>query len=205
MKQDHEAQHPRGQMQQLRDVSNILWRERNLLELLAFKLDSERLLARAGRTRWLAMADHEVERVLDELKAVELQRGIQVQALVDELGLDAEPTLQSLTETVPDEWSGILADHRRALLGLARDVDRSARHSRRKIDTSAAKPGATAVDDRGAVAVSRALADIVTSPRDDAPDNAHGSARVASKGRSRATGRSDAVVARLPSLVDFLR
>ena len=40
-------------MEQLRDVSNILWRERNLLELLAFKLDSERLLARAGRTRWL--------------------------------------------------------------------------------------------------------------------------------------------------------
>jgi hypothetical protein len=188
-------------MQQLQDVSNILWRERNLLELLAFRLDSERLLARAGRTRWLAMADHEVERVLDELKAVELERGIQVQALVDELGLDAEPTLQSLTETVPDEWSGILTDHRRALLGLARDVDRSARHSRRKIDTGVAKPGAAAVDDRGAVAVSRAVADIVTSPRDDV----RGSARVASKGRSRATGRSDAVVARLPSLVDFLR
>jgi len=37
-------------MEQLRDVSNILWRERNLLELLAFKLDAERLLARAGRT-----------------------------------------------------------------------------------------------------------------------------------------------------------
>src|SRR5207302_7624124 len=98
-------------MQQLRDVSNILWRERNLLELLAFKLDSERLLARAGRTRWLAMADHEVERVLAELKAVELERGIQVQAVADLLGLDAAPTLQLLAETAPDEWAGILADH----------------------------------------------------------------------------------------------
>jgi len=48
-------------MEQLNEVSNILWRERNLLELLAFKLDAERLLARAGRTRWLARADHEVE------------------------------------------------------------------------------------------------------------------------------------------------
>jgi hypothetical protein len=192
-------------MQQLQDVSNILWRERNLLELLAFKLDSERLLARAGRTRWLAMADHEVERVLDELKAVELERGIQVQALVDELGLDAEPTLQSLTETVPDEWSGILADHRRALIGLARDVDRSARHSRRKIENTAVKPDASIVDDRGAVAVSRALADIVTPPRDVAPPTGRGAGRAASKGRSRATGRPDAVVARLPSLVDFLR
>lgn len=192
-------------MQQLRDVSNILWRERNLLELLAFKLDSERLLARAGRTRWLAMADHEVERVLDELKAVELERGIQVQVLVDELGLDAEPTLQSLADTVPAEWSGILTDHRRALLGLARDVDRSARHGRRKIETPTAKTGSVPDDDRGAVAVSRALADIVTPPRDAIPAKARGSARVASKGRSRATGRTDAVVARLPSLVDFLR
>jgi hypothetical protein len=191
-------------MQQLQDVSNILWRERNLLELLAFKLDSERLLARAGRTRWLAMADHEVERVLDELKAVELERGIQVQALVDELGLDAAPTLQSLSETVPDEWCGILADHRRALLSLARDVDRSARHSRRKIETATAKPDASTVDDRGAIAVSRVLADIVTPSRDVAPTTGRGSAR-AMKGRSRATGHPDAVVARLPSLVDFLR
>jgi hypothetical protein len=192
-------------MQQLQDVSNILWRERNLLELLAFKLDSERLLARAGRTRWLALADHEVERVLDELKAVELERGIQVQAVVDELGLAATPTLQSLAETVPEEWAGILADHRRALLGLARDVDRSARHSRRRIDTSAAAAGPAPVDDRGAVAVSRALADIVTPPRDVASAGGRDSARVSSKGRSRATGRPDAVVARLPSLVDFLR
>ena len=59
-------------MEQLQGVSNILWRERNLLELLAFKLEAERLLARAGRTRWLAKADHEVEMVIDELKAVEL-------------------------------------------------------------------------------------------------------------------------------------
>jgi hypothetical protein len=192
-------------MQELRDVSNILWRERNLLELLAFKLDSERLLARAGRTRWLAMADHEVERVLDELKAVELDRGVQVQALVEELGLETEPTLQSLVETVPGEWSGILADHRRALLGLARDVDRSARHSRRKIETQTAKPGSVPEDDRGAVAVSRALADIVTPPRDATPTTGRGSARVATKGRSRVAPRPDAVVARLPSLVDFLR
>jgi hypothetical protein len=192
-------------MQQLRDVSNILWRERNLLELLAFKLDSERLLARAGRTRWLAMADHEVERVLDELKAVELDRGIQVQALVDELGLDTEPTLQSLVETVPGEWSGVLADHRHALLRLARDVDRSARQSRRKIEKPTAEPGSVPEDDRGAVAVSRALADIVTPPRDVTLTTARGSARVTTKGRSRATGRPDAVVARLPSLVDFLR
>jgi hypothetical protein len=192
-------------MEQLRDVSNILWRERNLLELLAFKLDSERLLARAGRTRWLAMADHEVERVLAELKAVELERGIQVQALADLLGLDSEPTLLDLAETAPDEWAGILGDHRRALIALAREADRSARHNRRQIESSSGKAGPVAHDERGAVAVSRALADIVTPPSDTTTTTRRGSGRTSSRHRSRATGRPDAVVARLPSLVDFLR
>src|SRR5258708_17032430 len=118
----HHQDRPRGPMEQLSDVSNILWRERNLLELLAFKLDSERLLARAGRTQWLARADHEVESVIAALKAVELERGIRVQMLVDELGLDADPTLEVLAQRAPTEWAGILADHLRALLALARDV-----------------------------------------------------------------------------------
>jgi hypothetical protein len=191
-------------MDQLRDVSNILWRERNLLELLAFKLDSERLLARAGRTRWLARADHEVEVVLGELKAVELERGIHVQALGSELGLDAHPTLLVLAGAVRGEWAGILADHRRALLDLARDVDRSARRSRKKPSTDPKVANSVPDDDRGAVAVSRALADIVQPARDDASANRHATARV-SPARQRANSRPDAVVARLPSLVDFLR
>ena len=40
----------------LSDVSNILWRERQLLELLVFKLEEEQLVLAAGRTRWLAHA-----------------------------------------------------------------------------------------------------------------------------------------------------
>lgn len=191
-------------MEQLQDVSNILWRERNLLELLAFKLDSERLLARAGRTRWLARADHEVEMVINELKAVELERGIRVQALGEELGVSGDSTLLLLAETVPGEWAGILVDHRRALLELARDVDRSARRSRRTPSTAINVANTAQADDRGAVAVSRALADIVQPARGDAPADGRRTTRSSST-RRRATGRPDAVVARLPSLVDFLR
>ena len=191
-------------MEQLRDVSNILWRERNLLELLAFKLDSERLLARAGRTRWLARADHEVEMVINELKAVELERGIRVQALGDELGISGDSTLLLLAETAPGEWAGILTDHRRALLELARDVDRSARRSRRTPATVIDVANTAQEDDRGAVAVSRALADIVQPARGDAPGDGRRTVR-SSTTRRHTTARPDAVVARLPSLVDFLR
>ena len=40
----------------LQEVSTTLWQERNLLELLLFKLEEEQLLLAAGRTRWLARA-----------------------------------------------------------------------------------------------------------------------------------------------------
>ena len=38
----------------LSEVSNILWRERQLLELLVFKLEEEQFVLASGRTRWLA-------------------------------------------------------------------------------------------------------------------------------------------------------
>ena len=34
----------------LNDVSKLLWRERELLELLLFKLDEENMIVAAGRT-----------------------------------------------------------------------------------------------------------------------------------------------------------
>jgi len=51
----------------LSEVSSILWRERQLLELLLFKLEEEQLLLAAGRTRWLPHATREVDRVLAQL------------------------------------------------------------------------------------------------------------------------------------------
>jgi hypothetical protein len=192
-------------MQQLEDVSNILWRERNLLELLSFKLDSERLLARAGRTRWLARADREVESVLSALKAVELERSIHMHALTAELGLDADVTLEALAECAPPEWAGIFADHRRALIELARDVDRSARRSRTRRETAPAVISLSPSDEeRGATAVSRVVAELVTPPREQTAAQARVTRRATSR-RARANERSDAVVARIPSLVDFLR
>ena len=38
----------------LSEASNILWRQRHLLELLLFKLEVEQTLLASGRLRWLA-------------------------------------------------------------------------------------------------------------------------------------------------------
>ena len=107
----------------LSDVSNILWRERQLLELLVFKLEEEQLVLAAGRSRWLAFATREVENVLAEIKRVELERAMAVADAGRELGLSGAPTLRELSGLTAPPWDGIFAEHRRALLTLAQEID----------------------------------------------------------------------------------
>jgi hypothetical protein len=108
----------------LREVSDVLWRERRLLELLEFKLEEERLLSEAGRVRWLARATREVAAVRAELRQAELTRAMVVEAAADELGVDDGVTLKHLAEAAPEPWDGIFARHRFALLRSAREVIR---------------------------------------------------------------------------------
>ena len=56
----------------LADLSSILWREREMLELLLFKLEEEQLVLAGNRTRWLAHATREVEMVLDQIRRTEV-------------------------------------------------------------------------------------------------------------------------------------
>jgi hypothetical protein len=107
----------------LSDVSNILWQERQLLELLVFKLEEEQLVLASGRTRWLSHATREVETVLAEIKRVELERAVLVAGAGRDLGLSGSPTLRELAGLTPEPWDGIFAEHRRALLALAQEID----------------------------------------------------------------------------------
>jgi hypothetical protein len=102
----------------LSDVSNILWRERQFLELLVIKLEEEQLTPAAGRERRVAYATLEVEHLLDEIKLVALERSILVADAGREVGLSGSPTLRELSGRTSSPWGGIFAEHRRALLTL---------------------------------------------------------------------------------------
>ena len=82
----------------LNEVSNVLWRERQLLDILVFKLEEEQLVLAAGRTRWLAHATREVESVLEEIKRLELERAVIVDAVAAEFGLEQPVALSTLVE-----------------------------------------------------------------------------------------------------------
>ncbi len=130
----------------LSDVSNILWRERQLLELLVFKLEEEQLVLAAGRSRWLAYATREVENVLGEIKRIELERAVLVADAGRDLGLSGSPTLRELGGLTPNPWDGIFAEHRRALLNLAQEIDSITKSNRELLQQRA--PG-RARSDRG--------------------------------------------------------
>ena len=107
----------------LSEISNILWRERQRLELLVFKLEEEHFVLASGRTRWLAHAAGEVETILEEIKRVELERAIAVAGSVGELGTSDAPSLRELAAIAPSPWDGIFAEHRHALSLLAQEID----------------------------------------------------------------------------------
>jgi hypothetical protein len=124
-------------MMGLADLASILWREREMLELLLFKLEEEQLVLAGGRTRWLAHATREVEAVLDEIRRTEVIRAVEVQAIGASLGLGDNPSLTALAGAAPAPWSDLLNQHRRAFLTLTAEVSALAEANRDLLTTGA--------------------------------------------------------------------
>lgn len=116
------------------DVSDILWRERELLDVLLFKLDQERLLLADQNVRWLARANHEIDVVLEELRLTELTRAMEVDTLAGELGLEPGPTLAQLAAAAPSPWSELFTAHRAAFVTLTAQVRELSEANRVKLD-----------------------------------------------------------------------
>lgn len=104
----------------IHDLSAQLWHERELLDLLTFKLEEEQLLLTAGKTRWLSHATREVEHVLEKLQAAGLARAVTAAAVARDWELPEEATLRELTAGAPDAaWAEILSAHLKAMTDQA--------------------------------------------------------------------------------------
>jgi flagellar FlgN protein len=107
----------------LTDLSSVLWRARELLEMLRFKLEEEQLLLTADRFRWLAQATREVEAVLEQIRLTEVARAAYSQAVAGDLGLHLEASLAELADAAPAPWSDLLHQHRVAFPVLASEIN----------------------------------------------------------------------------------
>lgn len=114
----------------LAELSNVLWRQRQLLDLLLFRMTVEQTLLLGRQVRWLARATDEVEAVLEEMRQTELVRSVVLQEAAAELGLGIDPSLREVAEAAPSPWGDIFEEHRRAFLALTDEVQTIAESNR---------------------------------------------------------------------------
>jgi flagellar biosynthesis/type III secretory pathway chaperone len=104
------------------ELSLVLWRERELLEMLLFKLEEEQLVLESGRTRWLAHAAREVETVLETIRQTEVLRATTADAVAASSGMRSNPSLLALAEAIDEPWKSIMLDHREAFVRATEQI-----------------------------------------------------------------------------------
>jgi FlgN protein len=116
--------------QRLTDLASDLWRIRELLELLLFKLEEEQVLLAAGRTRWVPHATREVELVLEQIRNAEQIRAAHTRLVAHALGLPDDVSMVTLANRAPSPWGDLLHQHRRAFLELTAEITALAKANR---------------------------------------------------------------------------
>lgn len=114
----------------MENLSSVLWRERELLEMLLYKLEVEQMVLASGRSRWLAAAAREIETVLASIRDTELLRAVAADAAGADLGLEPNPSLSGLAEASEEPWRAMLLDHREAFAAVAAQITSLAENNR---------------------------------------------------------------------------
>jgi hypothetical protein len=103
-------------------LSLILWRERELLDTLLYKLEIERLILATGNSRWLMNATREVEAVLTTLRETEVLRAIAADEAAASLSMQSNPSLRALARAADAPWDELLHEHGDAFESLTREI-----------------------------------------------------------------------------------
>jgi len=106
-------------------LSSTLWRLREVLDHLLFKVFETQLVVSSGQTKWLANASRELDAALQEVRHVEIMRAVETVSIADQLGVPPNLTLARLIRSAPSPWDTILLEHREALVELTGDLDRA--------------------------------------------------------------------------------
>lgn len=120
----------------LDELSTVLWRERELLEQLLFKLEEEELVLASGRVRWVGRASREVEAVLDQMRGIEFGRAIEADDAARQVGIAENASLLELAQAAPAPWNDLLRGHHAALTDLTAQIDARAQNNRRVLTES---------------------------------------------------------------------
>jgi len=121
----------------LSELSTLLWRERQALEYLLFKLSAEHLVVANGQVRWLEAANLEVETAATQVHAIEVLRAVEADSVASELALLPGASLAELSDAALEPWSLMLAEHRAALILLIGEIGQACDENRQLLATAA--------------------------------------------------------------------
>lgn len=103
-------------------LSQVLWRERELLDTLLFRLEVEQLVLVSAKSRWLMRAARDVEQVLETLRETEILRAVAADEAAAAIGLAHNPSLRVLAQAAEEPWRGILLDHHLAFTTVTAEI-----------------------------------------------------------------------------------
>ncbi len=107
-------------------LSSTLWRLREVLDQLLFKVFQTQLVVRSGELKWLSRTTRELDAALQEARHVEVLRAVETVALADRLGVPPDLTATQLLRLAGPPWDTIFEEHRDALVVLTGDIARAA-------------------------------------------------------------------------------
>lgn len=115
----------------LQRLAETLWEERGLAAELLYRLRCAHLLLAADDQRFVTRAIDQVEVATGRLRHAEMQREGIVLDVAVALGGDAHMlTLETLASHTAEPWRSVFADHRRAFLSLAREIEETSEAGR---------------------------------------------------------------------------
>jgi len=106
----------------VQELTDVLDRERRLLEMVLFKLVEARHLLVADEARFLPWASAELERAVERVREATLLRAVVAQRVAVAHGLPAESTLMMLLAQADEPFAAILAEQQEALHRLIGEI-----------------------------------------------------------------------------------
>ena len=125
----------------LEDLSSLLWREHELLDLLLFKAEEKQYIIVSNKTRWLPRVAKEIEVILDQLRGLEVERAAETEAIAAEFGLSANQPEDLPSRSQMLVRAGGVVD---TLKGVSGSLDSLWLANRTQIDATVADVNATA-------------------------------------------------------------
>ncbi len=105
------------------ELSTVLYKELELLDDLLYKLTIQELILEANRPQWVDKSSQEIEKIVEDIRTLELVRALEVSTTSEQLGLETMANLESITQIIEEPWQSILKSHLEALRNVTSQID----------------------------------------------------------------------------------